>query len=94
MMKDITLSVPDSVDKLATEIRDFLLAVDRALEDGWQTAGDLPAVLAAAMANLGTVMTDAKNAGADFKASPHAAGRCMAIRLSEAVEAFTKKEIT
>lgn len=90
-MVDKTIQVPKAVDDLGQNLSDFVGAIDKALEDGWQTGDDLPPILAAALANLVPAIQAAKAAGDDFKADPYMSVKGISIHVADIVKAIATK---
>jgi hypothetical protein len=90
-LKDKVIQVPEAVDVAGEKLANFLKAVDKAIEDGWQAGQDLPVLLSAAVVDLVPAIASMKGAAEDLKAHPYASGKALVIHVADALEAFLTK---
>lgn len=91
MLKQKTIEVPEAVDAFGEKLKNFCLALDKAIEDGWQMGQDLPVLMSAAITELVPAISQVKAAGEDLKAYPYESGKCLALHLADVVKAFATK---
>ncbi len=89
--KDIVLKVPLHADNFGQELADFLLAVDKAVEDGWQSGTDIPPLIASAIASLVPAMGEFKLAQAELKEDQMGVIKSLVLHIADVVKAFTTK---
>ncbi len=92
-LKDVVVKVPSHVDAFGQELADFLLAVDKAMEDGWQITEDLPPIISAAIADLVPAMKEFKDAQADLTADVYDSVKGILIHIVDVVQAFATKAV-
>jgi hypothetical protein len=91
-MKVIQVEVPAAVEKFSAELSNFVMAVEKALSDGWQPGQDIPAIISSSIQDLVPAISDLKGAGDDLKAAPYASAKAMSIHMTDMVEALIEKK--
>lgn len=91
MLKKIEIEVPEAANELGEKLKNFLLVLDKAIEDGWQTGADLPVILSSAVVDLVPALSNFKAAGADLKEYPYESGKALANHLADVIKAFSQK---
>lgn len=87
-----SIDVPKAADAVGENLASFVMAIDKALEDGWDLSQDLPVILTAAMGNLVPAIQQAKDAGADFNADPYMSAKAISVHAMDIVKALATKE--
>lgn len=90
-LKKIEIEVPEAANELGAKIKNFLLVLDKALEDGWQLGSDVPVILSSAITDLAPALSAFKGASEDLKAYPYESGKALALHLADIIKAFATK---
>lgn len=85
------VEVPEAMDKFGTELKNFVVAVETALADGWQMGQDLPVIITSAVQNLVPAISDVKAAGDDLTADPVMSAKSMSLNLADMIAPLVKK---
>lgn len=84
---DMTVSVSKETYEMGEAVVELVEAVKKALEDGWQPLGDVPAIVAAVISRMGEIMQGAKEAKGEYEADPEASVMAAAMTLAALVKA-------
>lgn len=89
--QDVVVKVPAHAAAFGQEIENFLMAVDKAVEDGWQTSQDIPPIISSAIKELVPVMKDFKDAQAELKEDVWGCAKGLMLNIMNVVKAFLTK---
>ncbi len=91
--KDLVVKVPAHVEAFGQQVENFLLAVDKAVEDGWQTGTDVPPLITAALTDLVPAMQGYKDAQTDITADLWDSVKGLMVHIVNVVQAFATKPL-
>jgi hypothetical protein len=90
-LKTLTLELPKETLEMGEAIQNILIATATALKDGWQPGTDVPVVITATIANLGTAVAGAQNIPAEFGEAPGDASLALIAPIAKGVASFFAK---
>lgn len=90
---EVTLKLPKESLELAKGTKAFLLALKKAVDDGFQVGADVPAIISAAISDLVPAMEGSSGIAAEAAADPVGVGQAFEVMGVELARELTKPAV-